>query len=122
MQPTWMPHEKHGRPGQQTGRNQRRSSAALNSASGLGHGRTPDRSPEVLPRAAEPDAQWIGLRWPLQSRKSGPLMPELGLVSRATPVHTAKRNCTRDGGGPFEFGNQVSISNHRKLLSSKRRW
>jgi hypothetical protein len=29
------------------------------------------------------------------------------------------RNCTRDGGGPFEFGNQVSSSSHRKLLSSK---
>ncbi len=43
----------------------------------------------------------------------------MGLVSRVTPVHTAKRNCTRDGGGPFEFGNQVLISNHRKLPSSK---
>jgi hypothetical protein len=29
------------------------------------------------------------------------------------------RNCTRDGGGPFEFGNQVLISNHRELLWSK---
>jgi hypothetical protein len=29
------------------------------------------------------------------------------------------RNCTRDEGGPFEFGNQVLISNHRKLLWSK---
>ena len=43
----------------------------------------------------------------------------LGLVSRASPVHTAMRNCTRDEGGPFEFGNQVLISNHRKLLWSK---
>src|SRR5215467_11860171 len=42
-----------------------------------------------------------------------------GLVSRALPVHTAMRNCMRDGGGPFEFGNQVLISSHRKLLSSK---
>jgi hypothetical protein len=25
----------------------------------------------------------------------------------------------RDEGGPFEFGNQVLISSHRKLLSSK---
>ena len=31
----------------------------------------------------------------------------------------AVRNCTRDEGGPFEFGNQVLISSHRKLLSSK---
>ena len=29
------------------------------------------------------------------------------------------RNCTRDEGGPFEFGNQVLISSHRKLLRSK---
>jgi hypothetical protein len=26
------------------------------------------------------------------------------------------RNCTRDEGGPFGFGNQVLISSHRKLL------
>jgi len=42
-----------------------------------------------------------------------------GIVSRVTPVHTALRNCTRDEGRPFEFGNQVLISSHRKLLSSK---
>jgi hypothetical protein len=46
-------------------------------------------------------------------------MSELGLVSRVTPVHTALRSCTRDEGGPFEVGNQVLISNHRKLLWSK---
>jgi len=28
-------------------------------------------------------------------------------------------NCTRDGGGSFEFDNQVLISSHRKLLWSK---
>ena len=43
----------------------------------------------------------------------------IGRVSRVSPVHTAMRNCTRDGGGPFEVGNQVLISNHCKLLSSK---
>ena len=42
-----------------------------------------------------------------------------GFVSRVTPVQTAMRNCTRDEGRPFEFGNQVLISSHRKLLSSK---
>jgi hypothetical protein len=26
------------------------------------------------------------------------------------------RNCTRDEGGPFEIGNLVLISSHRKLL------
>ena len=46
-------------------------------------------------------------------------MSAVGIVSRVTPVHTAVRNCTRDEGRPFEFGNQVSISSHRKLLSSK---
>ena len=49
----------------------------------------------------------------------GLLRSEMGLVSRVTPVHTAVRNCTRDEGRPFEFGNQVLISSHRKLLSSK---
>src|SRR5262249_23781908 len=48
-----------------------------------------------------------------------PMMAALGLVLRASPVHTAMRNCTRDEGGPFEFGNQVPISSHRKLLWSK---
>jgi len=42
-----------------------------------------------------------------------------GIVSRVSPVHTAVRNCTRDEGGPFEVGNQVLISSHRKLLWSK---
>jgi hypothetical protein len=32
---------------------------------------------------------------------------------------TALRNCTRDEGRSFEVGNQVLISSHRKLLSSK---
>ena len=41
------------------------------------------------------------------------------LVSRGSPVQTAVRNCTRDEGGPFEVGNQVLVSSHRKLLSSK---
>ena len=46
-------------------------------------------------------------------------MTAVGLVSRVTPVHTAMRNCTRDEGRSFEIGNQVLISSHRKLLSSK---
>src|SRR5262245_12023710 len=29
------------------------------------------------------------------------------------------RNCTRDEGGPFGFGNQVLIPSHRRLLRSK---
>jgi hypothetical protein len=30
-----------------------------------------------------------------------------------------KRNFTENEGGPFEFGNQVLIPSHRKLLSPK---
>jgi hypothetical protein len=45
--------------------------------------------------------------------------PITGFVSRVSPVQTALRNCTRDGGRSFEVGNQVLISNHRKLLLSK---
>jgi hypothetical protein len=37
----------------------------------------------------------------------------------AAQVLDLVRNCTRDEGGPFEVGNQVLISSHRKLLSSK---
>ena len=40
-------------------------------------------------------------------------------VSRASPVQTAVRNCTRDEGRSFEIGSQVLVSNHCKLLSSK---
>ena len=35
-------------------------------------------------------------------------MSAKGLVSRASPVQTAVRNCTRDEGGPFGFGDQVA--------------
>ena len=48
-----------------------------------------------------------------------PAMSLIGSVSRVSPVHTAMRNCTRGEGGPFEIDNQVLISSHRKLLSSK---
>ena len=44
---------------------------------------------------------------------------EIGLVSRASPVQTAVRNCTRDEGGPFEVGNHGPISSRCKLLRSK---
>ncbi len=36
-----------------------------------------------------------------------------GLVSRALPVQTASRNCMRDEGGPFGFGDQVADPSHR---------
>src|SRR5262249_51405728 len=42
-----------------------------------------------------------------------------GRVSRAPHELSAARNCTRDEGGPFEFGDQEPISSHRKLLRTK---
>jgi hypothetical protein len=50
-----------------------------------------------------------------------PVTAALGLVSRASSVHTAMRNYTGDEGRSFEFDNQVLISSHRKLLWSKAR-
>jgi hypothetical protein len=46
-------------------------------------------------------------------------LPQWVLCHEVTPVQTAMRNCTRDEGRPFEFGDQVLISSHRKLLWSK---
>src|SRR6185312_4295514 len=43
-----------------------------------------------------------------RGRGPGPRMSVSGLVSRASPVQTAVRNCTRDEGGPFGFGDQVA--------------
>ena len=55
------------------------------------------------------------------AREESRIVPEsaTGRVSRALPVQTALRNCTRDEGRSFEVGNQVLISSHRKLLLSK---
>src|SRR6516164_9665379 len=58
----------------------------------------------------------LGVQFPGPTRQfPGPTR----LVSRVPPVQTALRNCTRDEGRPFEVGNQVLISSHRKLLLSK---
>ena len=46
-------------------------------------------------------------------------MAAIGCVSRVSPVQTAVRNCTRDEGGPFGFGDQELIPSYRKLLWSK---
>jgi hypothetical protein len=46
-------------------------------------------------------------------------MSGFGCVSRVSPVQTALRNCTRDEGGPFGFGDQELIPSYRKLLRSK---
>ena len=46
-------------------------------------------------------------------------LPLMAVCHEYRRFHTAVRNCTRDEGGPFEVGNQVLISSHRKLLLSK---
>jgi hypothetical protein len=46
-------------------------------------------------------------------------MSGFGCVSRVSPVQTAVRNCTRDEGGPFGFGDRELIPSCRKLLWSK---
>jgi hypothetical protein len=74
--------------------------------------------PPALPERIEA-ARCIRRRVPVTSRLLGRARSEVGPVSRVTPVQTAMRNCTRDEGRPFEVGNQVLISSHRKLLSSK---
>ena len=40
-------------------------------------------------------------------------------VTSAPSRVLAALNCTRDEGGPFEFGNQVLISSDRKLPRSR---
>ncbi len=57
----------------------------------------------------------------LQGRRSvwRALTSGLGRVSRVSPVQTALRNCMRDEGGPFGFGDQELIPSYRKLLWSK---
>ncbi len=45
----------------------------------------------------------IRLRSPWPYKKSA-----VGRVSRVLPVQTVVRNCTRDEGGPFGFGDQVA--------------
>jgi hypothetical protein len=44
---------------------------------------------------------------------------QLGVVCHERRMSCAARNCTRDEGGPFEFGNQEPISSHRKRLRAK---
>jgi hypothetical protein len=69
------------------------------------------------------DTAWLALKPGAQTKFfeccDAQAMSQLGLVSRVTPVQTAMRNWTRDEGRSFEVGNQVLISNHRKLLWSK---
>ncbi len=48
-----------------------------------------------------------------------PLTSAFGSVSRVSPVQTAVRNCTRDEGRPFGFGDRELIPSYRKLLRSR---
>lgn len=46
-------------------------------------------------------------------------MSACGSVSRASPVHTGVRNCTRDEGGPLGAGDQEQAPSRCELLSSR---
>jgi hypothetical protein len=46
-------------------------------------------------------------------------LPSRNRQPRSQSCHTVMRNCSRDEGGPFGFGDQEPIPSHRKLLSSK---
>src|SRR5688500_3401382 len=43
------------------------------------------------------------------------------LASRVSPVQTALRNCTGDGGGPFGFGDQVADPKPPRAAAAKSR-
>ena len=43
------------------------------------------------------------------------------LASRASPVHTEMRNCTRDEGGPFGIGDQVADPKPPRAAAAKSR-
>jgi hypothetical protein len=43
------------------------------------------------------------------------------LASRASPVHTEMRNCTRDEGGPFGVGDQVADPKPPRAAAAKSR-
>ena len=66
----------------------------------------PDRAPAILGGALHRFIAWIDLpHW---------------VVCHERRVSCLRRaNCTRDEGGPFEFGDQEPISSHRKLLRAK---
>ncbi len=46
---------------------------------------------------------------PSMSKRRSP-MAAYGCVSRVSPAQTALRNCTRDEGGPFGFGDQEGLA------------
>ncbi len=86
-------------------------------------GRTPSSSPTGLYVMATAEH-----REPCESRGSCRVLGAPGgetppgdstCVTSAPSRVLAVLNCTRDEGGPFEFGNQVLISSHRKLPQSR---
>src|ERR1700741_898007 len=48
------------------------------------------------------------MTWTVGAHERSYPRSDMGLVSRASPVQTVVRNCTRDEGGPFGFADQVA--------------
>src|SRR5262249_28483079 len=73
---------------------------------------------ETLEAAMSVAQAYRHMRTDCQRRAKTTACPNRVLCHEQRAVHTAVRNCTRDEGGPFGFGNQGLISSHRKPLRS----
>jgi hypothetical protein len=63
--------------------------------------------PSGMPHFEGPSRAWSRTQDSPQLAFGNRAMSAMGRVSRASPVHTVARNCTRDEGRPFGFGDQV---------------
>jgi len=98
------------------------SSARVKQRRNLGDGGytlTSDRR-EMVTVAMRNGFAWAQ-RWALETSGPFTLPSALGRVSRAPRDLSAARNCTRDEGGPFEFGDQEPTATWRpRRLPSRR--
>ena len=80
------------------------------------------KPPGLAQAANDPAASLMSANYPSTAYSTPPpAMTALGLVSRASPVQTASRNCMRDEGGPFGFGDQVADPKPPQAAAAKSR-
>ena len=70
-------------------------------------------------KAREIDGLQLRLLYTVHYSQNGPPSCPQRVLCHEHAGPNGMCNCTRDGGGPFEVGNQVLVSSHRKLLWSK---